>query len=121
MMLKRFKDFFKISDKILLEKENIYKQKNNNEINDIKFLLEVLRELIDKNDSYKANVKLVDKEIIISHERGFKQKLTIKDNGEDNDFFLISGVDENGKNIDDMGQQPTETIFIIIAKLFQEI
>lgn len=112
MELKRYKDFLN---------ENIYDDKLSGKINDLSFLLEQLRELIDGNDLYKATVKKEGDKIVIKHEIKEKsQELIIRDNGQQNDFFLMSGTDKNGKSIDDMGEQPSETIFLKISQMFQE-
>jgi hypothetical protein len=59
--------------------------------------------------------------IVVEHEvPEKKQRMILKDNGQQNDFFYISGTDDKGESIDDMGEQPSEVIFVQIAKLFQE-
>lgn len=102
--------------------ENIYDDKLTGKATDLSYLLKQLKELIDKNDSYKANVRKDGDKIVIEHEiPEKKQHMIIKDNGKENDFFFISGTDDKGNSIDDMGEQPAEVIFVQIAKLFQEI
>lgn len=102
--------------------ENNYDDKLAGKGTDLTYLLSQLKELIDGNDSYKAHVKKEGESIVITHETpGMKQKMIIKDNNKPNDFFYISGTDEKGKSIDDMGEQPSETIFVEVSKLFQEL
>jgi hypothetical protein len=113
-------DQYKVTNKYKLT-ENIYDDKLSGKATDLSYLLKQLKELIHNNDSYKANVKMDGDKIVVEHEvPEKKQRMILKDNGQQNDFFYISGTDDKGESIDDMGEQPSEVIFVQIAKLFQE-
>lgn len=118
----KYKDDNKNNDHIkTINKFNLYEALGLKGDNNLEYLLKQLKDLIHDNDSYKAIAEKKGNKIIIKHEDSNKsQKIIIKENDNSNDFFVMTGVDKSGKKMDDMGEQPYDTIIIKIAQYFQE-